>query len=33
MLIVYGTGAAIGVGLCIWLYTKSGEKWLKSLDK
>lgn len=32
-MLVYGFGAAFGVGFYIWLHTKSGEKWLKSLDK
>lgn len=27
-----GITAAIAVGLLVWTYTKSGERWLKSLD-
>ena len=32
LFIVYGFGAAFGIGFYIWLHTKSGEKWLNSLD-
>lgn len=31
LILVYFVGAAFGVGFLIWLYTKNGKKWLKSL--
>jgi hypothetical protein len=30
--IVFGGTAIIAILFAIWLHTKSGEKWLKSLD-
>jgi hypothetical protein len=32
LIFVLGGSAAMGILFAIWLHTKSGQKWLKSLD-
>ena len=32
LIIVFGGTSIIAILFAIWLHTKSGEKWLKSLD-
>lgn len=31
LILTFAVGSLIGIGLIIWLNTKSGKKWLKSL--